>query len=139
MKLRFVFYTIIFLCLFFISCNNNVPVSQKNTEKVKQKTNTRSFHNRTNGIGNAKILFVSIDRNLDKSYVCKINIDGTGQVIFKSEIQVELQLSPGYGSSKNPRWSSDGKKIVYEESWGQDESHLVLMNEDLKLLAEGVL
>ena len=67
------------------------------------------------------------------SVIFRMNLDGTRltRLTLRGEILDTFQNRPRIrGSAMEPRWSQDGKKIVYSESLGPDESHIVMMNED---------
>jgi len=80
-----------------------------------------------------KIVFAKVDTALRRPIIYKMDIDGSNltQLVLASEILDTVQGIPrGRGMGTEPRWSPDGKKIVYSESLGPDESHIVMMNED---------
>ena len=82
-----------------------------------------------------KIVFVVLDTGTYRSNIYQMDLKGENvkQLTFANEILDTTDFpSAGRirGSASEPRWSPDGKKIVYSESQGPDESHIVIMNED---------
>lgn len=88
-----------------------------------------------------KLVFVMSDtiglddwgRPVPGSAIFRMNLDGTAltRLTLRREILDTFQNRPRIRcSAGEPRWSRDGKKIIYSESLGPDESHIVMMNED---------
>lgn len=82
-----------------------------------------------------RVVFTKFDTTTQMSFVYAMNTDGSDltQLSFKDEPFVfpgTNDTLPSFGSAYSPRWSSDGKHIAYEASFGFDESHIVLMNAD---------
>ncbi len=81
------------------------------------------------------IVFVKTDTIYHCSFIYKMRLDGSEptQLSFPDET-LDVSGPPGSGRfrgfASEPRWSPDGSKIVYSESQGPDESHIVVMNSD---------
>jgi Tol biopolymer transport system component len=84
-------------------------------------------------VKSGKIVFTKIDTVFQRTFIYRMDLDGSNvtQLLLPSEILDTVQGIPrpkGLGSE--PSWSPDGKKIIYSESLGPDESHIVMMNEN---------
>lgn len=79
-----------------------------------------------------KIVFTKIDTTYHRELIYRMNLDGSNltQLMLPTEILDVYGTPKVRGSASDPRWSPDGKKIIYSESLGPDESHIVMMNED---------
>lgn len=129
-----------FLLLLFSFCDRRTPVSVNKVDNIKENLVSANNQRRTSELGNAKILYTQYDKSSDKYFLYRINIDGSDKILLNPENQGEMQWLPGFGECISPVWSPDGKKIVYLESWGIDDLHLVLMDEygnDKKILTQG--
>lgn len=105
-------YTILIVfCFLIFVCNNKSPVL--NDKKNVNSNPSANIYNpgiRNTEIPMGKVIFTKVDSVTGKILLYRINTDGSSLMCLNSK--AEYQIYPYY-PPKDPKWSPDGKRILY--------------------------
>lgn len=106
MQVRYLHSCLISLLIVFFACKDNP---------------TRN-NDDTNGTSGDKVVFVSYESGTHDRRITRLDLKNN-KITHLTSPSPEIWVN-------EPRWSPDGKKILYVESFGFEEGHIVMINED---------